>query len=121
MNLKILKCIVLFISVFFVGGTIFSGCSDDDDNNIVIEQSTLDFEATTGGLFQSTKVITDGDWSIQKGYEDWIIPSKVESNFIVIGVEDNTGEGSREGKVTVIYGSSKAALTVKQAGKNTGK
>ena len=118
MKFKLLKQLVLFICVICLGVVTFSSCSDDDDN-IVIEQPTLTFKGVTGGEFQTTKVITDKEWSIREGHEDWIIPEKSEDKFIVIGVKDNPNATSREGKVVLVSGNATATVHVKQDGKET--
>lgn len=102
--------IVLLLGILF-----FSGCSSGDDH-IEIEQPNLTFEGVTGGEWQTTKVLTDGDWKIQPDHEDWITAVKQDGIFIVISVEDNTEETQRKGEVVLSSGSAKAVLTVWQEG-----
>ena len=93
------------------------GCSSDSDKSIItLETHKLVFEAVEGG-YKTTKVISEGEWSIQQGYEDWIIPSKQESHFITVGVKDNETKATRKGVVVLTAGDDTATLNIEQSGK----
>ena len=114
--MKKLNYLAFAFSVFILSVITLSGCSSDDDSNITLETNKFTFKAAESG-FQTTKVLTEGDWSIQEGYEDWIIPSKEETRFIVVGVKNNDTGATRKGVVVLTSGSDKATLTIEQEGK----
>jgi len=113
--MKKLTYLALFFSVFNISLIALSGCSSDSDSTITLETHKLEFKAVEGG-YKTTKVISEGEWSIQQGYEDWIIPSKQETNFITVGVKDNETKATRKGVVVLTSGDDKATLTIEQSG-----
>ena len=116
MKSKSLKYFIPLMGILLIGALAFSACSTEKDN-IEIEQPLFTFEWSTGGMLQTTKVMTDKEWSINPGYEEWIIPAKSETRFIVVGVKDNNSGAPRKGEIVIKCGNATAVLKVEQDGK----